>query len=112
MPKSVEKVIKARWIKHIEVTNILNARQFGFRQRRSCAINLICFYSRVIDIVQERDGWADCVFLNLKKAFDKVPHLKLMRKLETIGGIKEKLLDWMKDFLDKRIMRVIIRDNI
>ena len=30
---------------------------------------------------------------------------------ETVGGIKEKLLDWMKDLLDKRTMRVMIRDK-
>ena len=86
------------------MTNILNLRQFGFRQERSCAYKLICFYSRVIDLIQERNGWEDCIFLDLKKAFDKVPHLKLIRKLQATGGIKGKLLDWMKDFLDKRTM--------
>ncbi len=47
-----------------------------------CATNLICFYSRVIDIIQEREGWADCVYMDLKKAFDKVPHKRLLRKIE------------------------------
>ncbi|XP_076057968.1 uncharacterized protein LOC143035181 isoform X6 [Oratosquilla oratoria] len=30
-------------------------------------------HSRLIDILQERDGWADCAFLDLQKAFDKMP---------------------------------------
>ena len=93
-----EKIIKDRWTKHLEEINALNPKQFGFRQGKSCITNLICFYSRIIDIIQERDGWVDCVFLDLKKAFNKVPHKKLIRKLETIGGIQGKLLDWMKDF--------------
>ena len=25
--------------------------------------NLLSYYSRVIDITQERDGWADCIYL-------------------------------------------------
>ena len=109
--KICEKIIKDRWIKYLEENNILNPRQFGFRQGRSCTTNLICFYSRIIDITQERDGWADCVFLDLKKAFDKVPHRKLLRKLEIIGGIRGKLLEWIKDFLNERTMRVTIRDK-
>ena len=69
------------------------------------------FYSRLIDIVQERNGWADCPFLDLQKAFDKVPHRKLLTKLEHIGGIQGNLLKWMEDFLTGREMRVALRDN-
>ncbi|XP_076064369.1 dynein axonemal assembly factor 5 [Oratosquilla oratoria] len=43
----------------------------------------------LIEIIQERDGWADCTFLDLQKAFDKVPHKKLIRKIEIIGGIQD-----------------------
>ncbi len=44
--------------------------------------NLLSFYSRVTNIVQERDGWVDCIYLDLKKAFDKVPHTRSLWKLE------------------------------
>ena len=29
--------------------------------------NLLSFYSRVTDKIQERDGWVDCVYLDLKR---------------------------------------------
>ncbi len=29
-------------------------------------MNLLSFYSRVVNIVQERDGWVDGVYLDLK----------------------------------------------
>ena len=109
--KICERIIKSRWVKHLEKNKLLNQSQFGFRQGRSCVTNLICFYSRLIDIIQERDGWADCAYLDLKKAFDKVPHKKLLKKLETAGGIQGRLLDWMEDFLQERKMRVVIRDQ-
>lgn len=60
-----------------------------------------------MDIICERDGWVDSIFLDLKKAFDKVPHRKSIRKIESKG----KLLVWMKDFLTGRAMRVTIRDK-
>lgn len=72
---------------------------------------MVCFYSRVTDVVQERDGWADAVYLDLKKAFDKVPHRRLMWKLETVGKLGGGLLKWMEDFLKNRMMRTTIRDR-
>ncbi len=53
------------------------------------------FYSRVTDITQERCGWVDCVHLDLKKkAFEKVPHNRLLWKVENIGGLNGKKKGW------------------
>ena len=60
---------------------------YGFRTARSYVTNSLS-YSRVIDITQERDEWADCIYLHLKKPFDKIPHRRLLWKLEHIGGLK------------------------
>ena len=107
--KVCEDVIKDKWCKYLEGENILNEKQFGFRKGKSCVSNLLCFYSRVTDIVQEREGWVDSVYLDLKKAFDKVPHNRLMWKLEKIGGVSGKLAEWMKNYLVGREMRTVVR---
>ncbi len=78
---------------------------------RLCVTNLINFYSRVIDVIQERDGWVDCVYLDSKKAFDKVPHKRLIWKLNHVGGLGGPILDWIQEFLTKREMRTVIRNN-
>ena len=39
-------------------------------------------------ITQERDGWADSTYLDLKKAFDNVPQRRLLWKLKYIGELK------------------------
>ncbi len=66
--KICEKVIKKQWTKFLEKQNIITEKQYGFREKRSCVTNLLSFYSRVTDITQEREGWVDCVYLDLKKS--------------------------------------------
>ena len=101
-----EKVIKKQWSEYLEREGI-TYRQFGFRTGRSCVTNLWSFYSKVIDIIQERDRSVDCIFLDLKKAFDKVPHMRLLWKLEHIGGLKGTIKNWMEG----REMRTVVKDE-
>ncbi len=54
----------------------------------------------------------DCIYLDLKKAFDKVPHERLLWKLENVGGLKGVVKNWMKDYLSGREVRTIIKDEI
>ncbi len=77
----LEKIIKTKWVEHLERNDIISDRQYGFRFGRSCVSNLLSFYDRATDILQERDGWVDCIYLDLKKAFDRVPHREVV--LET-----------------------------
>ena len=56
-------------------------------------------------MTQESEGRVDCIYLDLKKAFDKVPHKKLLWKLENVDGLKGGLLKRMEDFLSNREMR-------
>ena len=43
---------------------------------------MLRFYKRVTDVIQERDGWVDCVQLDLKKALDRVAHKRLLLQVE------------------------------
>ena len=109
--KMCERVVKDAWMKYLEDRKILTARQFGFVSGSSCTSNLLSFYSRVIEEVQERDGWVDGVYLDLKKAFDTVPHKRLLWKIAHSGGVGGKLLNWMEDYLTDREMRTVIRNE-
>ncbi len=61
--------------------------------------------------MQEREGWADCVYLDLKKTFNKVPHKRLLWKLEMFGGLRGALLYWISDFLRGGEMRTMVKDR-
>ena len=107
--KILERIVRDRWVEHLEKHNMFTDKQYGFRSKRSCVANLLSFYDRATEILQEREGWVDCVYLDLKKAFDKVPHKRLKWKLSFRGGVGGKVLEWMEDFLDDRMMRTVIR---
>ena len=63
-------------------------------------------WSRVID-----DGTnIDVIYLDFQKAFDKVPHQRLLSKLKAYG-IRSKMFDWIKNFLSGRKQRVAVRGS-
>ena len=53
----------------------------------------------------------DSVYLDFRKAFESVPHKRLLQKLDGYG-IKWVLLKWLENFLTKRQQRVVINGNV
>jgi hypothetical protein len=49
----------------------------------------------------------DTVFLDFAKAFDKVPHRRLIEKMRAVG-IGGKLLTWVQNWLENRRQRVVL----
>ena len=52
----------------------------------------------------------DVVFLDFTKAFDSVPHERLLLKLHAYG-IRDPLLSWIRSFLTNRQQRVVLRGH-
>ena len=49
----------------------------------------------------------DVIYLDYKKAFDTVPHERLLTKLQALG-IDGNLLKWIEAFLSNRQMRILV----
>ena len=49
----------------------------------------------------------DVIYLDYAKAFDTVPHQRLLKQVESFG-IKDKALAWITAFLDDRRQKVSV----
>ena len=96
-------------MRHLEFNNLLTNNQHGFRRRRSCEGQLISVIQNWSQILDQRNTrrHIDAIFLDFSKAFDTVPHKRLLRKLCSMG-IKGELLQWIENFLSDRQQRVVL----
>jgi len=62
--------------------SVLTPSQHGFRKGGSCLSNLLVFLDLVTDSLDNQDN-VDVIYLDFAKAFDKVPHGRLLDKLES-----------------------------
>jgi ribonuclease P/MRP protein subunit RPP40 len=53
----------------------------------------------------------DCIYFDFSKAFDTVPHARLIKKLISYG-IDGKMLSWVKSFLNNRKQRVVVNKDM
>ena len=60
---------------------LINPSQHGFLKARSCLTNLLCFFEEITIWVDEGSP-VDVIYLDLQKAFDKVPHQRLILKVK------------------------------
>ncbi|KAF2357291.1 Reverse transcriptase domain [Trinorchestia longiramus] len=84
-------------------------KQHGFREKCSCLINLLDFFGEVNRIYNRTEA-ADLVYLDFQKAFDKVPHERIMAKVE-VHGIRRNYSRWIRNWLTGRTQRVVIHDE-
>ena len=105
----MEKVVRKGVVEHVISNNLLSKHQHGFRSNRLCLTQLLEYFLEVHEMLEEEsvDG-ADAIYLDCKKAFDTVPHKRLIRKLEAYG-VSGKVLRWIKNFLANRSQRVCIK---
>jgi ribonucleases P/MRP protein subunit RPP40 len=71
--------------------------------------NLLICHESIIDML-DKGSSVDVIYLDLQKAFDKVPHDILMHKIRNIGIIG-KIGDWIEEWLNNRKQRVVINGS-
>ena len=103
--KVFERVVKKKIMSHIIEKHKFNKGQHGFVPGRSTQTQLLAHYNDIYEALIEGKR-LDTVFLDFAKAFDKVDHGILLRKLR-LHKVSGKIGRWIGEFLKDRKFRVV-----
>ena len=73
---------------------------------------MLCFWEEItkwIDVISPVDNFI--IYLDFQKAFDKVPHQRLLLKLKA-HGIRDSITDWIEQWLTDRRQRVVVDGEV
>ena len=104
--KLLEHIISSHMLKHFDSLNILTPLNHGFRKGYSCESQLVVTLHDLCSSF-DKNIQTDIAILDFSKAFDTVPHDRLLHKLEGYG-IRGELSRWLSSFLTQRRMKVIV----
>ena len=104
--KVMEHIICKHMLDHLDLYKILTHLQHGFRNGYSCETQLLVTLHDLMTRHNQNEQ-IDMIILDFSKAFDTVPHDKLLYKLKHYG-IKGNILGWISVFLKRRVQRVVV----
>jgi retron-type reverse transcriptase len=102
--KIMEKLITNALLQHLLREELLSDYQHGFILGRSCTTQLLQVIDKWTEILDEGCS-VDVIYLDLAKAFDTVPHQRLLNKLSEYG-VGGRILEWIRQFLTVRRQKV------
>lgn len=98
--KLIEHILFSNLVKFLESNSYFSLSQHGFRKTYSCETQLALFTHKLHTFL-DQSTFADCIFIDFSKAFDKVCHKLLLFKLHQLN-LDSKLLSWLEFFLTNR----------
>ena len=108
--KIFERVIRKHLVDFLDKNNIINSKQHGFCKGKSCLTQLLAHYDEMIQNALDGKD-TDVIYLDFAKAFDKIDHQVLIKKLK-LYGISGNLLLWLEDFLKDRTQGVSLNGKM
>ena len=102
----MEKLLKDAIVDHLEENHLIKETLHGFRKGKSCVTNMLQYWDKITGYV-DKGIPVDVVYLDLQKAFDTVPHNRLMKKVQA-HGIEGPILRWITEWLKNRKQRVVL----
>ncbi len=109
--KIFERTIKTELM--VRTQSLLDNRQHGFLQYKSCTTNMACFTDNVALSLNECSTISvDVIYFDFAKAFDSVNHDCLLRKLKECYNIDGRLLKFIRSYLSGREQCVLIEGEM
>ena len=91
---------------HWTKNEILTPVQHGFRAEHSCESQLLLTTEDLVQNYEDKIQ-TDLIVLDFRKAFDVVPHQRLLHKLDH-NRIRGSTLLWIQNFLTTRTQKVVV----
>ncbi len=104
--KIMESLLREEIIEHMKKNKLFSKRQFGFISGRSTVLQLINVLDSWTEAIDDRLA-VDVVYLDFMKAFDRVPHKRLIEKVLSYK-IEGSVLQWIQNFLMDRKQKVMV----
>ena len=107
--KIMERFIRDNVVAHLLENGLLSKKQYGFISGRSTLTQLLYYLDECLQKISNGNV-VDSIYLDFSKAFDTVPHRRLIGKLESYG-IRGHILSWIKGFLQDRTQQVVVNGS-
>ena len=108
--KLMESIVRDKIVDHMVQNNLFSKQQHGFVPFRDCMTNLLTCLELWTEMIENGDA-VDVIYTDFSKAFDSVPHHRLLKKMKSLGIIGD-TLGWVKAFLSNRRQRVRVDDQL
>ncbi|CAH8482514.1 unnamed protein product [Dicrocoelium dendriticum] len=110
LSRMLERIVKEHLVSFLISHKLLSPSQHGFLKSRSCVTCQVDFLNHLTEAI---DSGLQCIviFLDMQKAFDRVPHKKLLCKLSKYG-VTNPLYSWIQSYLVGRSQVVDINGYI
>ena len=92
------------------MNDLICNRQHGFRAGQSCLTQLRHHFDDVLESITNNSDF-DSIYLDYAKAFDKVDHKHLLKKLQ-IYGVHSRIIRWIESFLQNRQQAVVVDGHL
>ena len=107
--KMLERLVRNVIMEHMESNHLLNDVQHGLVPGRSCSTQLLTVLNEWTSALEDGDN-IDALYMDFAKAFDTVPHQRLLVKLKCYG-IGGTVLQRIDAFLSGRRQRVVVNGS-
>jgi ribonuclease P/MRP protein subunit RPP40 len=102
----MEHIVFHSIMEHVDEFSLLTWYQHGFQKEHSTESQLIVTLEEIARALDQRCQ-VDVQILDFSKAFDTVPHRRLLNKIDYYG-IRNKTKGWIKTWLTSRSQRVVV----
>ena len=108
--KLLEKIMRDHMMDFLIKHKLINPSQHGFLKAKSCQTNVLCFLEEITKWVDDGSP-VDVIYLDFQKAFDKVPHQRLILKLKS-HGMGNSVINWIEQWQTDSRQRVVVDGEV